>query len=396
MPTTGVNAAVATNDILLAYALEAAWGVKPAVAFNQMRIESENFTSSKTRARPGEINPTGQASGAVTTKVEAKGDLKFSLSTATPFDLFCASIMGVADTAVNFAAKVTVAATASGFTDSGSGFVTGNVHAGDWIRVTGWLAGNAANNGYYQVLTVVAGTITTLPAPPVVAAAGNSVTFTGQKCVNGTNINSFWFQKQLASNMFFAYPGSVCTGGGISASLGGFFSGDLSFLCKDQVKAIVDGSTGAQIAAGTGTVIDTVNGFGTIYRGAAPLDGILQKIDLKWQQQGARQQYGMGSTAAAGFGKGLLEVSGTMEVYFKTFALYDEFIAETGAMISFRATDLTGAGYIFTMGNATIMNPTIVAGGPNQDVMATFQIEANPTSAASIFGGQSFQIDKVT
>lgn len=395
-PTTGYNAAIATNDILLSYAPEATWGTKPAVAFQQIRIESENFTLSKTRSRPGEIQATGQVSGAVTTKVEAKGDIKCSLSTDVPLDIMAASIMGVADTAVSFANKTTVSATASGFGDSANGFVSGNVHAGDWIRVKGFVGANLDLNGYYQILTVAAGTVTTLPAPAHTAVAGDTVTFTGTKIKNGTTVNSFYIQKQLSANQFLNYPGSIPTGGGVSASLGGFFSNEFSFLSKDQVKAVADGSTGAQIAASGAGVIDTINGFGSIYRGSTALAASVNKIDLKWQQQSARQQYGMGSSASAGFGKGLLDVTGSLEVYFKDFTLYDEFIAETGAMIAFRAVDLTGAGFIFTVGNATIMNPQIVAGGPNQDVMATFQIEGNPTSAASIFGGSCFQIDKVT
>src|SRR5574340_1182564 len=119
----------------------------------------------------------------------------------------------------------------------------------------------------------------------------------------------------------------------ISASVGNFFSGDIQFLAKSQDKATTDGSTGAQTAAGTGVVMDTISGFGTIYRGAVALAGVVTKVDLKWQMNNARMQYGLGSSSAQGYGKGLLEVSGSLEVYFKDFTLYDEFIAESGAMI---------------------------------------------------------------
>jgi hypothetical protein len=87
MPTSTFAAGIATNDILLSYAPEATWGVKPAVQFNQIRVESEGFSSSKSRTRPGEINATGQVSQAVTQKIEAKGDMKFALQ--RPFRLIC-------------------------------------------------------------------------------------------------------------------------------------------------------------------------------------------------------------------------------------------------------------------------------------------------------------------
>ncbi len=397
MATTGYQAGIPTNDVLLSYAPETVWGTKPAVAFNQIRVQSEGFTATKSRTRPSEINALGAVSQAVTQKMEAKGDFKFALSTALPFDLLAASIGGAAATAVSFAAKITVAATASGFTDSANGFVTAGIGAGDWIRVTGFTGGSAAQiNGYYQVLTVAAGVLTTLPVPGATKVAGDSITMTGQSVMNGSVFQSFFFQKQLATALFLQYPGSVPIGGSISASVGNFFSGDMQFLSKSQDKATTDGSTGAQVAAGAGVVMDTVNGIGSVYRGAAVIAATVTKADLKWQMNSARMQYGMGSVAAAGYGKGLLEVSGTLEVYFKDFSLYDEFISETGSMVSFRAVDGTGAGYQFTIPNATIMNPNIVAGGPSQDIMASFQLEGNPSASSGIFAGASIQIDKLT
>lgn len=49
-----------------------------------------------------------------------------------------------------------------------------------------------------------------------------------------------------------------------------------------------------------------------------------------------------------------------------------------------------GKGYVITLLNATIMNPSIVAGGPNQPVMAEFQLEMNPDPVT----GRTFQIDR--
>lgn len=394
MATTGYQAAIATNDVLLSYAPESTWGSKPAVQFQQIRIESEGFAGTKSRTRPSEINASGQVSAAVTTKVETKGDMKLGLSTATPFNMLAASFAAAPATAINFSAKTTVAATGTGFTDSGSGFVTAGIAAGQWIRVSGFAT--TSINGYYQVLTVAAGTITTLPAPATTELAGASVTFTGQMARQAQIFQSFFVQKQLSSNKFLHFAGSWPTGGGISASVGGFFESTLSFLCKDQVKATSDGSTGAQLAAGSGNVIDTVGGFGSVYRGATLLDATINKIDVKWQQQSARAIYGMGSAAALGMGKGLIEVTGSIELYFKDFAQYDEFISETASMISFRGVDATGAGYIVSIANATIMNPKITAGGPNQDVMATFDLEGNPSATGGVFAGACMQIDKVT
>lgn len=396
MATTNYQAGLDTNDVVFSYAPEATWGTLPAVQFQQARFESEGFGKTKTRQRPNEINSTGQVSAAVTTKEEAKGDLKVAISAGNHFDILAASIMSTPATAVNMTAS-TIAAVADGFTDSANGFVSGNVTAGAWLRVKGFTGGSAASiNGYYQVLTVAAGKITTLPAPGATKTAGDSVTLTGQKALNGTTFQSFYAQKQLAAAIFRRYPGIWPTSGSVSAALGGFFESSVSFLVKDELKSTTDASTGALIPSSLGNVIDTVNGFGTIYRGAAAINAVIQKVDLKWQINGARAQYGLGSSAAQGMGKGLLEPSGSIEMYFKDDTYYDEFVSETGGMLSFRGVDDTGAGYIYTLGNAKFMNPKIVAGGPGQDIMATFDVEGNPTASNSIWGGQTFQIDKVT
>jgi len=402
MATTGYSAAIATNDILLSYAPEATWGTKPAVQFQQIRIESEGFVQTKTRNRPSEINATGQVSAAVTTKVETKGDMKMGLSTATPFDILAASMAATPTTALAASAGVsTVAATASTFT--GAMFTAANNYfVGQWVRIKGFTGAQeavpaTAINGYYLITAMSSGvSITTQPAPGSTKAAGDSVTITGQSARMSETFQSFYFQKQLASNMFLNYPGAWPTGGSVSAALGGFFETSVTFLCKDQVKNTTDGSTGAQLAAGTGNVFDTVLGFGTVYRGATAINATINKIDLKWAQQSARGIYGMGSANALGMGVGLMEVSGSIELYFKDFTQYDEFIAETAAMVAFRGVDSTGAGYIFTIANATIMNPKITAGGPNQDVMASFDLEGNPSASGGMFAGMPIQIDKVT
>jgi len=393
-PTTGYQAAISTNDVTMAYAPETAWGVNPAVALKQIRMDSEGFTQTKGRGRPSEINSTGQVSASVTQKVETKGDTKHSLSVATPFDILSASIMGTPSAAVAIAAA-TIAATATGFTDSGNGFVTGNLTAGAWIRVRGFSGAGVTINGLYQVLTVAAGVITTLPAPPTTKVIGDPVAMNGQKVLNGNVFQSFFFQKQLSPALFFQYPGTWPISGDISGSTGGFFSGGLNFLAQDQLDATADASTGAQVAAPAGDVFSTVSGFGAIYRGAAALTAKIQKIDLKWTQQSASAQFAMGSAAAAGMKKGLLEVTGSVDMYFKTYDQYLEYKAETKSMLSFSACDLTGAGYVFTVTNAALMDPKIVAGGPNQDVMATFTIEGNPSAAAGVFGGATLQIDKL-
>jgi hypothetical protein len=391
MSTSGYAAAIDTGDLVMSYGAEATWGSKPAVAFQEIRLDGEGFSSSKSRTRPNEISPDGQASAAITTKEESTGSLNFSVSAGTHNELIASSLGSTFSTPLTISAT-TIAATATGFTDSANGFTGGDAPVpGQMIKVSGFTTTGLLANGVYRVDTVAVGEITTTPAPGATKIAGDTVVVKGSMLRNGTVFQSFFFQKFLASNMFLTYPGSWPTGGGLDVGVGDYLKGTLSFLNKSETSATTDGSTGASVDAPTGTVIDSVGGIGTVYRNGAAISAIIQKIGVKWNKEGARAQYGIGSSAAQGMGKGKLLINGSLSSYFKDFSLYSEFKAETGGPIWFQALDNLGNGYVITICNATIMNPKIVFGGPNQDVMADFEMEGNP--GAALYGGKTIQID---
>jgi hypothetical protein len=91
--------------------------------------------------------------------------------------------------------------------------------------------------------------------------------------------------------------------------------------------------------------------------------------------------------------RGTIDVSGTMSVYFTDFTLYALYKAESDHIISFAALDNTGAGYIFTLPGATLMNPTIVAGSPDTDIVSEFELEGN--EGTGVYAGVIMQIDRI-
>lgn len=390
MATTDYAAAIDTNEIIMSYGPEAQWGVNPGGTFQDIRLDSEGFSGSKSRTRPNEINSDGQASAAITTKEESTGSLNFSLSAGTHNELLASSLASTFSTPLAMVDLTTIgAATATGFTDSANGFVTAGIVVGQMIKVSGFVT--AGNNGVFRVDTVAAGSIETTPKPAADEAATPAITIKGSMLRNGKIIQSFFFQKQLAADKFLTYAGAWPTGGTLDVAVGDYMKGTLNFLNKAEEKAVLDSASG-HTAAPTGKVIDSINGIGSIYRNGSVIDAIIQKIGAKWEKGNARAQYGIGSASAKGIGSGLITVTGSLGSYFKDFALYDEFKNETGGPIWFQALDSTGKGYVLTFCNATIMNPKIVAGGPGQDVMAEFEIEGNPDTSG-VYGGKTIQID---
>lgn len=386
--TTGYQAGVETNAVELSYAPEATWATLPAVAFQAVRFTgNDRFTGSKQRQRPNEVRTDYQASAAITTQEEAAAGFDGALSFGTYDDLLEGLLMDDFSTAVAISAT-DIAATGTGFSSTTTDFTTENISAGQWIKVGGFTTDSI--NTFYRVTAVTANALTTATAPAATEVAGDTITMSGSMLRNGTSFKSFHFQKKLASDKFLIYPGTYITQGSISAQVGQFVTLSLTGAAKNQAKATSSVSTGAVLAAPTGKVHDTVGNLTTPTLDGAALSAAPTGIDLQITKEGAQAEYGLGSAAAQGMIQGGLLLSGTLRMFFKTFAEYDLFTAESDHIISYRTADAAGNVYILTVLAATIMNPSIVAQGPNQSIVAEFTLEGNPSATY----GKTLQIDK--
>ena len=408
--STGFNAGLDSSDTVVRYGEEVTWDTVPAVAFQNVRTTGESFSEQKTRTRPEEIKADGFVSHALTTQVQATGGLNFALSFGTYDDLlggllngsFSAdlAIQSVVTTGVIAASTALPNLTGAGFT-FGNATDTDNIVAGSWIRVSGF-ATNPSNNGLFRVTAVdtvneevqVHNTAGQGGSGLVnESSTGSEVNVQGAILRNGTNFRSFYFEKQLAAALFLVYSGSYISDGNLTAQVGGFVEGTFNFLCASETSGTSTASTGGPTAAPTGRVIDTVAGFSQLEQDGVAISAVVQGISWTVTKNNARAQYGLGAAAAQGMARGTIDVSGTMSVYFTDFTLYALYKAESDHIISFAALDNTGAGYIFTLPGATLMNPTIVAGSPDTDIVSEFELEGN--EGTGVYAGVIMQIDRI-
>lgn len=385
MASTAFSAGVESNDVEISYAKEAVWTTKPAVAFKSVRYTGESFSGSKSRARPAEIRNDYQAAAAVTTQETAAAGINFALNSGTYDDLLAGLLGNDFSTAIAISGS-DIAGTATGYsTVTASKFTS--VTAGVWIKVSGF--SNAANNGYKRVTAATGTTITTAQAGAV-EAAGPAVTIGGSRLTNSTQFQSFHFQKKLSSSLYLVYPGTFWTGATLQASTGQFFTGSFTGISAVENKATTSQSTGAVTAAPTGRVNDSVAGFLGLEWNNTAVSAVIDGITLNIAREGAAAQYGLGSASAQGIIRGAVTVTGSVRIYFRDFTLYDDYKAETARALSYRTVDDAGAGYQITLPYANLMNPNITAGGPNQSVMATFELECAPSPTL----GYTIAIDK--
>lgn len=391
--STGFNAGIDSSNVVVSYAEEAVWATDPAIAFQEVRLTGEGFSSTKSRTRPNEIRSDGQASHAITTQVEASGTLNFALSVGTYDDLLEGLLNGTwVDTTIAGVAGDISAVAVGNKLVAGASKWDGLV-AGQWVKLAGF--GPAANNGYHRVISITSTDLVFSSASVIVddTPANEDASVSGSILRNGTDIHTYYFQKQLAANLFFVYPGSYISSGSISASVGGFIEGSFEFLVESETKGTTDASTGTANTAPTGRVIDTVAGFSSLAVDDDAITEVAQSIEFTLTKDNARAQYGLGSPNAQGMARGTISVAGSLSTYFGSFDLYDDYTNEVDRFISFRALDDQGTGYIFTIPAATLMNPSVVAGGPDTDVLAEFELEGNP-ALSGVYQGFTLQIDR--
>lgn len=387
--TSGYQAGPDTTAFQFSYGAEAVWGTKPAIQFQGIRLNSESLSGTKNRGRPNEIRNDRQAAAAVTMAEEAGGGLAFGLSYAT-YDGFLSGLLGTDWGAALAISDATIVATSPATITATTANLFSLIEVGQFIKLAGFTT--PSNNTIAQVVAKASNLSITVALPSgslTTEAAGSRQITTGGFLKNGTQVSTFFLQKMFSASQFLQYPGAFIGGATLEAALGSFLSGNFNIMAQQEQKATTNGSTGAVLAAPNGRVHDPVSaGIAMFFSTAAQAK--CRKWSLSMQNEGASMQYVLGSAAAQGLNPGVFTVSGSCELYFSDFTLYDAFKAETNTTMGFSTRSSAGS-YGFSLPNANIMNPKIMAGGPGQPVLAMFDIEGNVNETT----GHTFRIDRM-
>jgi hypothetical protein len=380
-----------TNASQLSYGVETVWGTAPSTTFNAIRYTSENLSMTKTRNRPTEINANREATQAVTTALQAGGTIGYALSYQT-YDDFLASAINTTWSALVTVAGVAadivltnVSPTQCTITTATAGKFT-NITQGNWIRTLGFVSNAGQNNQIMYVLTKASATsltLTTTSATVTETPTGTLAQIRQRNIRNSTSFTSFYLQQKYAAALWLRYAGAYVSGMTITGGVGQYLSGTITLLAQSEASSTTTADTGGITAAPGGTVMNPVGGFGGVFFNETSV-GIVDSFTINIASPGAALEYGMGSASAQGLLQGNLEVTGSMKIYFQNFTLYSNFINETQGRVSIIAKDAAGQAYVIQLLNAFLSNPKIDAGGPNQPVYATFDLEGNPTAATGV------------
>lgn len=178
--------------------------------FDEFRRTEGKARKATSYVQSTEVKTNRQARSNIKDATTFDAELSFEMTEQT-VGFFQDAIQGVE--AIATVTGITIAATATGFTDSGTGFTQS---VGDYIFVSGMAA--AGLNRTYRVTVATTGELTTSPAPSVTESAGATATVQTRKTVSGSSIAYYTGQtrtvdetKAADTDYFTPYDGQIDT-----------------------------------------------------------------------------------------------------------------------------------------------------------------------------------------
>ncbi len=390
-----------SNRVQLSFAKENAWGLFPTAAGTpqvDLRITGESFGFNIANTTSAEIRSDRQVTDLIQTGADVGGGFNFELSYDDSgfSELFKGALFANAwSTAISSrkgSLEMDPGATYGHIWtlayDAFTSFVTGQ-----WIKISGFstTGATAANNGCYFIVAQRTTGLDVLPNIPVATTSTNNSTnimVQGSYIRNGTTESSYSFERYHQDvTQYFDFKGNVPNTLTVTAAANAVITGTLDFIGKTATRAAAAGSAVAHTDAAENDVMTGITDVGRIMEGYpsgtagsnsfATIDGslILQQVSFSLTNN-VRGLSGIGYLGFQDIGVGNVNVTGTLNAYFKDGSFYDKYVAATATGLAFECTDSDGNTYIFTFPKIKISAEPINTGGQNQDIMDNISWQA--------------------
>lgn len=407
-----------SNRAQLSFAKENAWGLFPTSAGTpqvDLRMTGESFGFNIANITSAEIRSDRQITDLIQTGADVSGGFNFELSYddngfaelfkgalyastwSTPISSYRSSLEMDAGATYGYLALL-------GYQNFTS-FVTGQ-----WVKVTGFSTSGATatDNGSYFIVNCRTTGLDVLPNIPVNTTSTDNGTANGllvQGCYvrNGTTESSYSFERYHADvTQYFDFKGNVPNTLALTATANAVINGSFGFIGKAATRAASAGSAQTHTDAAETDVMTGITNVGRIMEGYpsqtagsntfSTIDSslVIQQISFNLTNN-VRGLSGLNYLGFLDIGVGNLNVTGTLNAYFKDGSFYDKYIASTATGLAFELKDGDGNTYIFTFPKIKISTEPINVGGQNQDVMDNISWQAirHPTLEYTM------QIDKM-
>lgn len=382
-----------TSAVGLAYMEEVTYGVIPVAGNPQaLRITGEDLAFDFTSESSKEISNTRRTPDSILTNASASGGFNFELSYGSYDDFFEAlmsSTFGAWGTAGAKSLTVTFNTGANTITDDGIDGFALLPSTPFWISIAA--AATAGNNGVFLVKSRTNDVLTLSSLTPLVASdVADVVTVSSMRLSEGAAAQrSFCIEKNFSDvSQFFMHTGRVPSKLDLSFSTGSIVTGTLGFIGANAPRADATMFPGTLQAPTSTSAMNAVTGVGVI--SLMKNDTSTQLVSDTFVQSmkvsidgSLREQKAIGYLGAVGVGVGTFKMSGSVEIYLKSGAIYDAALAQTLLSLTFPVSDAAGNGYAFTFDNVKLKVPKIVAGSMDADVILSCEFTAVAPNTAT-------------
>jgi len=386
-----------SSSVQLFFVEESQWGVTPDNSpdvVNEFRFTNESLTQNTTTATSEEIRSDRQVSDIIRTQIGAGGDVGVELSYGSHDPLLAGALYDDFSTPVNETGLTVQIVLPSPLNNTATLIVSGgspdplrNVQVGQFVQLAGSVA-SPSNDGYYKVTakgTLSPHTLTITPAPAS-AETINPASLKGTFIKNGTTRKSFTVEKlfsDLSPLEYQLFTGMRVGSMDLTVSPGAIIGGSFSFQGKQLTASSTSIAAAGSVALSTQDVMNAVDNITDILVDGVPVaDQAACFTNVQFTvNNNLRDQPCIGSLALGGIGIGRTNVSGTLEAYFRSRALFEKYLNFSTVSVSFRAT-LGGNSYLFDFPSVKFTSGQVVAGGNDQDVLTSLNFEAKRDPAS--------------
>lgn len=205
---------------------------------------------------------------------------------------------------------------------------------------------------------------------------------------NGNVRKSFTFEETIelgATDDFFRYPGSMIAGMSLDISSRSLVTGSFDIFSQ---KVLTD----TAIVAGATYTAENANEIMTASVSVASLnvDGMAPQPKIRRLSFGVNNNFRrrplVGDLYSDEYGEGVCDVTGTIEAYYSSKALYDKVLAHGLGTLTFTLGHQTNKKYTVNFPAIRLTDGGVVTGGKNDDVIVNtaFQGIYSSADAASI------------
>jgi hypothetical protein len=254
------------------------------------------------------------------------------------------------------------------------------------FTVTAFSGGSATKSGFFTIASLPdADTIVTVETLSTDANSGTlNVVVKGSHIRNrdASNIvkQSFTLETGFTDvSKYFVMNGQRVGSYELNVEAGSIVTGSIDFMGRETIRSSVEtlGNTGVyDVQDSTATeVLNATSNVGQVSKNGVPLSTAIRSISISGDAA-LREQRAVGEKFPAGIGYGRLSITGSVEAYFETFDLYDEFINHTTTNLGFDFTDVDNNTYFFRLPALKFTANPIAPGGIDEDVMENLEFEA--------------------